>query len=74
MTQLTQMPENQFTTRILNLFGTQENVTKDFGIFIEMDFVDTDLKKLMNSVENVDLEENHTIILMYNMLCAFKFL
>ena len=49
-------------------------MTKDFGIFIVMDFVDTDLKKLMNSVENVDLEENHTIILMYNMLCAFKFL
>ena len=39
-----------------------------------MDYVDTDLKKLLNISNMAHLTEDHVILIAYNMFCALKFL
>jgi serine/threonine protein kinase len=39
-----------------------------------MDYVDTDLKKLMNISNVAHLTEDHVILIAYNIFCALKFL
>lgn len=44
-------------------------------IFLVMDLVDCDAKKVLASVEmGTMLDEQHIITILYNMLCAIKFL
>ena len=50
------------------------NYEKFDHIFIVMQIADTDFKKLMSSDTCADIDEEHILIMVYNMLCALKFL
>ena len=39
-----------------------------------MELGELDLKKLLDSVPNTDLDEEHIIIILYNQLCALNFI
>ena len=45
-----------------------------FGLFIVMEYLESDLKKLMTQSPRVELSENHVIQILYNILCCMKFL
>jgi mitogen-activated protein kinase 1/3 len=44
------------------------------AIFLVMDFGQTDFKKMLNSVPDTLISEEHVKILLYNQLCSLKFL
>lgn len=39
-----------------------------------MEYIESDLKKLMTQTPKVDLSESHVIQITYNLLCSLKFL
>ena len=40
-----------------------------------MEFVDSDLKKVLKTVQNgTILSENHVLVILYNLLCAINFI
>ena len=43
-------------------------------LFLVMEYVENDMKMLMNSVSLVELQEEHIITIMYNALCSLKFI
>lgn len=43
-------------------------------LFLVMEFVTTDLNKLMQNVEQIHFDYEHVKCLIYNILCAIKFL
>lgn len=48
------------------------NVTEFDHIFLVMNYVESDLHRLLNQVSNVKLEEGHVITILYNILCALN--
>lgn len=44
------------------------------GIFVVMEYIPNDLKKMIQLVEPDAFEEQHVKIIMYNLLCAINFL
>lgn len=59
-------------------FSETGNFEKNYdlsNVFLIMDLVECDAKKVLNSVEQGTLlDEQHIITILYNMLCAVKFL
>ena len=43
-------------------------------IFLVLEFMDSDLKKVLNSVKEMELNQEHILVLIYQVLCAIKFL
>jgi mitogen-activated protein kinase 1/3 len=39
-------------------------------IFIVMEYVESDLRKILNNVGKIDFDEDHVITIFYNILCA----
>ena len=66
------MPSNKFTTKILDII-TAPNFEHDF-MFMVMEFVDSDLKKVFTSSRQIEFNEEHITIILYNSLCAMNFL
>lgn len=44
------------------------------SMFIVMELVSTDLRNLISNIDILEIDEEHSIILMYNMLCAVNFM
>lgn len=83
---LSEMENNVFTTKILDVILPEEldyvnkhtllNSSVLEGLthlFIVME-CGSDLKKMLSSVPNTCLQEDHAIIILYNMLCGMKYL
>ena len=51
-----------------------ENYHEDHGLFIVMEYLESDLKKMMNQGIEVNLTEDHILHIIYNTICALKFL
>lgn len=65
----------EFDSASLSDSGHLENNLDLNNIFLVMDLVDCDVKKVLCSVEmGTMLDEQHIITILYNMLCAIKFL
>ena len=43
-------------------------------LFIVMEYFESDFRKLIERDSNVNFQEQHIVILMYNALCALNFL
>ena len=55
--------------------STNSGPCVDFDtIFLVMDFGQSDFKKMLNSVPDTTITEEHVKILLYNQLCSLKFL
>jgi len=87
MRKLSEIENNIFTTKVIDVILPEnlQYVTKDTKlsskviselshIFIVMDCGLSDLKKLLGTVPQTCLSEDHAIIILYNMLCGLKFL
>jgi len=75
MKELTEMKNNNYTVKLLDLkMVEQQGYQKRHGLFIVMEYLESDLKKMMNSGLEVDLTEDHILQIIYNIICAIKFL
>lgn len=73
---LSSMKNNQFTVRLLDAFVNPEAKSDPASltdVFLVMDYYEFDLRKLLDSRENL-VSVNQVKILMYNLLLAIKFL
>ena len=73
------MPGNIFTTKLIEIVVPQQfEKTKNFKdlehIFLVMDYIDYDLKKMFFSDEPSNFNEKHLLTIWYNILCAIRFL
>lgn len=68
MRHLSLIPKNIFTVRLLNIKATADLS----NVFIIMDYVDNDLKKILNLSNTMQFTETHVITLTYNILCALN--
>jgi serine/threonine protein kinase len=72
---LSQMPENLHAVPLYDLFVGEEDVSDPaFGLFMVMEHVQSDLKQMMSQTPRIKLKEGHVITIIYNILCAMKFL
>ena len=72
MRKLTNMSGNIFTTKLLDVIIPEDPQSFD-SIFLVLECGDQDLRSLLNKEQSV-LEEDHAIIILYNLLCGIKFL
>jgi mitogen-activated protein kinase 1/3 len=76
---LTEIPENVYTVKILDLFeptkeALEKSSLKGNGIFIVMEHMDIDLKEFLTLYRESKLPGEHVSSIIYNLLCAVKFL
>jgi mitogen-activated protein kinase 1/3 len=71
--QFTQMANNQFTTKIFDVI-TPSNPNDLSHIFIVMEYMQTDLKKIFQSMQQLDFSEDHMISILYSLLCSLNFM
>jgi serine/threonine protein kinase len=67
------MSTNNFTIKILDIIAP-ENLSSGKYLFIVMECMQTDMKKIFNSVPRVELSEQHIITIIYNFLCSLNFI
>lgn len=68
------MPDNKFTVKIIDAIYPKKEFENSYEdtIFIVMEHYDLDLRKLLS--DNYFLTEKNVENLIYNILCALKFL
>ena len=64
------MKENKHTVKILDLI-VSENMA---DIFIVMNYIGNDLNQVLSQKQTLVLTQDHTVIILYKMLCALNFL
>ena len=79
MRKLSSMPNNDFTPKIYDVIApniVMDSKTKLPHLFIVMEFVDSDLQKLLKhtSQDGVGFDEDHVKFIIYNVLCSLNFL
>ena len=76
---LSALKENVYSTKIYDIL-TPQSLEKDNSpvdsIFVVMEQVDYDLKKMLKKLEEAPQEfnEDHVTIILYNMLCCLNFI
>ena len=66
------MKNNKHTTALLDVI-VDSHFEHDY-MFLVMDHVDSDLKKVFNSSKKIEFNEDHVLIILYNTLCAMNYL
>jgi serine/threonine protein kinase len=69
---LSQIRNNIFTTKVHDIILAGEPETFE-SVFIVMDYVEQDLAHLMKN-KNLMFDEEHVLIILYNIICALNFL
>jgi len=67
------VPNNLFTVQLLDLIISQEYDEKT-GVFVVMEYMESDLKLLLESTNEFKLTEDEVLALAYNLLQAIKFI
>ena len=73
MRKLTSMTKSGFTTELLDVVVNSDSEDHD-DVFIVMEYLDFDIKKLLYNTKSFEFSEEHVVIIMYNSLCALKLL
>ena len=77
------MPNNVFTTKLKSIIvpGDPEDHMSDQDyieginrVFLVMEYMDLDLKKLLSANEPASFNRDHLLTVLYNMLCAVNFM
>ena len=75
MRKLTSIKDNIFTSKLLDVIMSNDSEEPDSYLFIVMEYVEHDLKKLLQASNKMfEFSEDHVVTIMYNCLCALKFL
>lgn len=71
------MPKNVFTTKLHDVIlpCTSVEDLKSFNeIFLVMDFIEHDLKRIFTTTQPPTFSESHVVTILYNVLCALNFM
>ena len=86
---LTSIKENAFTTKLVDIILPEEILfeeskrideeseydhTKLNRIFLVLEYIESDFKKMLSSDPPTHLEDKHIVTLLYNSLCALHFI
>lgn len=77
MRQLSKMVRNVFTTRLHDVIlpcSNEEHLNTFNDIFLVMDYVEHDLKRIFTMKNPPTFTEDHVVTILYNVLCAVNFL
>ena len=74
MKSLTEMENNMYTTKLIDVILDDETDEENNHIFLVMDFCNLDIKQSLLSSESSNLNENHVITIVYNLLCAVNYM
>jgi serine/threonine protein kinase len=67
------MANNQFTTKIFDIIAPSD--PNDLShIFIVMEYMQTDMKKIFQSMQQLDFSEDHMVSILYSLLCSLNFM
>lgn len=71
--QLTQINNGLYTTSLLDIIIEDDPRNVNYA-FIVMEFVDSDLKQVCLTANNIEFSEEHVVTILYNLLCAINFI
>mmetsp|Transcript_5094 Transcript_5094/g.8682 ORF Transcript_5094/g.8682 Transcript_5094/m.8682 type:complete len:238 (+) Transcript_5094:145-858(+) len=77
--QFSSMRDHNCTTRLHDLIlcdsrGTLPDTTLDFsGVFLVMEYVQSDLSKILDMAKKVDFDDEYLLQILYLMLCSLNF-
>ena len=76
MKKLTEIGHNLHSVALIDLYIPPKEDNNNFlGLFIIMEYFESDLKTVMSIASNMeDFSLDHTILILYNILCSLKFL
>jgi mitogen-activated protein kinase 1/3 len=69
---LSEMDNNIYTTTLIDIITPSKSTEFDH-IFLVMNLGSTDMKRFLESKDAEGLTEEHTVTILYNMLCALNF-
>ena len=69
--QLSASGYNHFVVRIYDLIIDEKD--DKMTLFIVQEYLETDLKKLLDSSSDFEMDQEHVIVFLYNLLCALNF-
>ena len=72
MRQFTSMKNNSFTTKLFDVIVPKDPTNLSY-MFLVMDYMQTDLKKIFQSMPDLEFCEDHMISILYNILCSLNF-
>ena len=73
---LSAMENNFFTTKLHQVIVANKKgkpLSSCRGVFLVMDYVPDDLKKMLDEIKTGDFSEDHVKVIMYNILCSLNF-
>lgn len=59
---------------IVPTFGNQLAGSDSDYVCIVLEYVKSDLKKVLNTTNKIQFREEHVLVIFYNLLCALNFL
>ena len=71
------LKSNIFTTKLFDVVlatGEDGSTESADGIFLIMEFMKHDLKKMLNDISPTDFNQEHIKVITYNTLCAINYL
>lgn len=74
---LTADPDNAFSTQLFDIIAPEIDVDSKSAVshlFLVMEYVQSDLGKIMRHSDQVEFDEEHVKCLLYNLLCAINYL
>jgi len=66
------MNNNMHTSALLDVI-TEPNLEGDW-LFLVMEYFPSDLKKVLNRSSTIEFNEDHVLIITYNILCAINYI
>jgi len=71
------MSGNHFTSKLLDVVVAKkedQTLKESTGIFLVMDYIQNDIKKMLDDIQPADLSEDHIKIIIYNLVCGLNFI
>jgi mitogen-activated protein kinase 1/3 len=66
------MSNNMHTSALLDVI-TEPNLEGDW-LFLVMEYFPSDLKKVLNRSSTIEFNEDHVLIITYNIICAINYI
>lgn len=82
LAELSKMPNNLFTVQLLDVIlpscpdkkSDGEQTRMDKGLFLVLEWIDSDLRATLDSITPKSFTEEHIVIILYNLLCAVNYI
>jgi serine/threonine protein kinase len=74
LTHVSRVKNNIYSSKLFDLRTHKNDSDAIVGVFMVLDYMPGDLKKLIRYTNPDNLKQNHILVVLYNMLCGLNFL